>query len=390
MQREALCRFRMKSRVTTGLVCLSLILLPTASLAVIVSDVPNPQQVYGGSVTDMANILSPETETTLNLLIDQLEQKNGTEIAVVTVPETQPSASPKEFATELFNTWHIGKAESDNGLLFLVSYGERRVEIEIGYGLEAILPDARVGKIIDTHVLPHFKQGDFDQGILAGTEAIVITLETSLGAEGESIVSGGKSAQPNSWWLWILGGGTALVGLLGANVIRRPYELEPEGYSPQGWAIPFQRLRCARCHGPLEPLSSKDVEDHLTDAQQVANRIGSMSFKGYRCPHCQAETTGQKVQIVGHQRAFSGYQLCPNCKTWTVERTNQVLTPATSYRIGKRLISDACLVCDYHHQEEQVIRQKAHHHAGFGGGSGSSGGGFGGGSSGGGGGGGSW
>ena len=76
----------------------------------------------------------------------------------MTVAQTSPSATPKDFTTELFNYWEIGKAESDNGILFLVSTSDRRVEIETGYGIEPILPDAKVGNIIDTKITPRFKQ----------------------------------------------------------------------------------------------------------------------------------------------------------------------------------------------------------------------------------------
>jgi uncharacterized protein len=76
----------------------------------------------------------------------------------------------------LFNHWGIGKADEDNGVLFLISIGDRRVEIETGYGIEPILPDAQVGQIIETNITPPFKQGDFDAGTLAGTKALVVQL----------------------------------------------------------------------------------------------------------------------------------------------------------------------------------------------------------------------
>jgi uncharacterized protein len=73
-------------------------------------------------------------------------------------------ATPKEYATELFNRWGVGKREADNGVLLLVSLGDRRVEIETGYGMEAILPDAVAGEILDTAVVPRFRAGDIPGG----------------------------------------------------------------------------------------------------------------------------------------------------------------------------------------------------------------------------------
>jgi uncharacterized protein len=165
--------------ILLGLSCLTVCAISIPGLTLEVQDVSNPQE-HGGWVTDMADILSDETEAQLNQIITELEATNGSEMAVVTVPETAPSASPKAFATELFNHWGIGKAEQDNGVLFLISVDDRRVEIETGYGIEAILPDAQVGQIIDTQITPRFQQGDFDGGTLAGTQAIADTLTETV------------------------------------------------------------------------------------------------------------------------------------------------------------------------------------------------------------------
>ncbi|QUY43486.1 YgcG family protein [Acaryochloris marina] len=148
----------------------------TPSRAIAPSDVPNPRQ-DNGWVMDMADLLSPDSEAKLNQMITALEETNGAEIAVVTVPNTKPSASPEAYTTKLFNTWGIGKKGLDNGVLFMVSKEDRRVEIETGYGLESILPDAQVGNIIQTQVTPQFKQGNFDGGILQGTQTIIRVLK---------------------------------------------------------------------------------------------------------------------------------------------------------------------------------------------------------------------
>ena len=150
---------------------------PLPSLAVTVQDVPNPRKVDRGWVTDTANILSPETKAILNQMISKLEAENGTEIAVVTVPDTAPSATPKQFATQLFKYWGIGKKGIDNGVLFLISKSDRRVEIETGYGIEKILPNARIGDIINEEIIPRFKQDDLTGGTLAGIQALVMALE---------------------------------------------------------------------------------------------------------------------------------------------------------------------------------------------------------------------
>ena len=171
-------QFSKKQIIGSSLLCFSAIAFPVTSQAITVQEVPNPRQVNNTWVTDKANILSDRTETQLNQMISDLEAKNGSEIAVVTVPDTKPSATPKAFATELFNFWGIGKKGKNNGVLLLISSGERRVQIETGSGIQSILPDAKSVGIIQTEITPRFKQQDFDGGTLAGTKALVNVLQT--------------------------------------------------------------------------------------------------------------------------------------------------------------------------------------------------------------------
>jgi len=170
--------FSNKQIISSSLLCFSAIAFPVTSQAITIQEVPNPRQVNNTWVTDKANILSDSTETQLNQIISDLEAKNGSEIAVVTVPDTKPSATPKAFATELFNFWGIGKEGKNNGVLLLISSGERRVQIETGSGIQTILPDAKAVGIIQTEITPRFKQQDFDGGTLAGTKALVNVLQT--------------------------------------------------------------------------------------------------------------------------------------------------------------------------------------------------------------------
>ncbi|MGY6530229.1 MAG: TPM domain-containing protein [Cyanobacterium sp.] len=174
---------------------LSLLLFPLVSYSLTPLDVPNPQATYRGWVTDMANILSENAKNTLNQQISDLETDKGVEIAIVTVDNTQTRATPKEFTTELFNHWGIGKEGMDNGILFLVSIGDRRVEIETGYGMEGILPDARVGDIIDTQIIPNFREGDYQKGILDGTRAIIEAINVSY--EFETLDTRSRIYSPN-------------------------------------------------------------------------------------------------------------------------------------------------------------------------------------------------
>ncbi len=122
-------------------------------------------------IVDQAGLLSAEQRTQVQAIIDRVEEKTGTELAVLTVASV-PGGTPKEFATEVFNSWGIGKKGADNGVLVMVSIGDRRVEIETGYGVESILTDGRIGQVLDNHVVPHFKGRRFGDGIVAGVGAL--------------------------------------------------------------------------------------------------------------------------------------------------------------------------------------------------------------------------
>lgn len=218
-------KFTFKRLIWISLLCLGLILFPVVSHALNVQDVPNPRQINNGWVTDMANILSDSTESQLNQMISGLEATNGTELAVVTVPETTPAASPKSFATELFNHWGIGKVGEDNGVLFLISVSDRRVEIETGYGVEPILPDAQVGNIIQNEITPKFKQGDFDGGVLAGTTALLSVLRGEsyeYSPKSDSAIPFLRMSGQERGLILLLGGVAAVLSTIG---YRKAYRM---------------------------------------------------------------------------------------------------------------------------------------------------------------------
>lgn len=164
-----------KPIVGAGIASLIVLCQSVSALAVTVQDIPNPRRMNSW-VADTADLLTPQTEAEINRTITALEAKNGSEIAIVTVATTKPAQSSKAFATELFNTWKIGKRGKNNGVLFLISKSDRRTEIETGTGLTALLPSSKVEIILTQTVTPQYKQGKFNEGTLAGTRAIAQAL----------------------------------------------------------------------------------------------------------------------------------------------------------------------------------------------------------------------
>ena len=147
------------------------VLLLAAGLAhapVSAQDLPAPT----GPVNDFAGILDPADERALQSEVEALERETTAEVAVVTVPSLG-GRSVEEYATALFNQWGIGQADRDNGVLVLVAVNEREMRIEVGYGLEGVLPDGLAGAVIRETFLPAFRDGDYPRGIRQGVARVV-------------------------------------------------------------------------------------------------------------------------------------------------------------------------------------------------------------------------
>jgi uncharacterized protein len=129
-----------------------------------------------GRVVDNAEILKPETRERIAALAKAHEDKTTDQIAVLTIP-TLGGESVEEFATRVFEAWKLGQKGKDNGVLVVVAPQDRKMRIEVGYGLEGTLPDVTASRIIRNVMTPAFKGGDFDRGIVDGVAAIVAQLE---------------------------------------------------------------------------------------------------------------------------------------------------------------------------------------------------------------------
>lgn len=152
----------------------SLILFVTLWVSPLWAQSPYPQ--VQGWVNDFAQALDAPTKTKLNALLAQVHQQTTAEIAVVVVETTAP-ATPKQYVTALYNQWGVGRRGADNGVMILLALGDRRVEIETGYGVEDSLPDGKVGEIIRTSMVPYFKRQQWGEGLLAGSQQIARILQ---------------------------------------------------------------------------------------------------------------------------------------------------------------------------------------------------------------------
>lgn len=125
-----------------------------------------------GRVVDDAKLLSPQVETQLTSKLENLEQTTGRQLVVVTLPSLQ-GYEIEDYGYQLGRAWGIGEKGKNSGVLLIVAPNERKVRIEVGYGLEPILTDALSSVIIQSAVLPKFREGDMEGGVVAGTDALV-------------------------------------------------------------------------------------------------------------------------------------------------------------------------------------------------------------------------
>ncbi len=119
-----------------------------------------------GWVNDFAGIMSASEIQSLENALDALEKETGVEFAVVTVETTAP-LTVFQYGVELFESWEIGKGSADNGLLVLLAVEDREIRVEVGYGLEPVLTDSRVGAILDDKAMPLFQDGNLAGGLSA-------------------------------------------------------------------------------------------------------------------------------------------------------------------------------------------------------------------------------
>jgi uncharacterized protein len=129
-----------------------------------------------GRVVDDAEILSSAAHSRLTIMMREHEQRTTNQIAVLTVPTIQ-GASIEEHALAVFENWKLGQRGKDNGVLVVIVPRDRRMRIEVGYGLEGTLTDLAAARIVRNIITPRFKENDFDRGVEEGVTAIVAQLE---------------------------------------------------------------------------------------------------------------------------------------------------------------------------------------------------------------------
>jgi uncharacterized protein len=324
-----------------------------------IASIPNPRVTDGTWVADVPGALRAETVARLNQSISESEKTHGIEMAVVVV-RSLDGLSIEEFAEQLFNQWGIGKKNRDNGLLFLWSTGDRKVRVEVGYGLEGVLPDSKAGAILDNYVIPRFKAGELDEGVIAGVDAVLSA------ARDEPVVlpaMGTESYEESNWLSLLPWLGAIPVGWGGIAGFRK-------------WRR-YRRRNCPQCQTRMAVLSDSDDDALLEKGQLAEERIGSVDYDVWKCPSCSHHFT------LRYAKWLSSYAKCPQCSNRTKSSVENVIRAATTSSSGSARVVEKCAFCSFAREYTKTLpRITQSSSSSSGGSSGSS---FGGGSSGGGG-----
>lgn len=148
-------------------VILALILI-LGVLPLTAAEFPRPE----GYVNDFAGVIDSASKGQMEGIIAAVERATGAEIAVAVVQSIEPYGSIEEYGVAIASEWGIGKEGEDNGILLLLAMKERMIRLDIGYGLEGVIPDGLAGQIIDDSVLPSLQAGDYGGGLLRGVQAV--------------------------------------------------------------------------------------------------------------------------------------------------------------------------------------------------------------------------
>jgi len=170
---------------------LAFIVLGTLAGLLTAQQLPKPV----GFVNDFANVIPQSAQQDITSICQELKQKTGAEIAVVTMSSIGDE-DYRDYANRLFSDWKIGERGKDNGVLVFNAVKERKIWIEVGYGLEEVLPDGLVGEIRDRYLIPHLKNGDYGSAHLTGAKAIASVIAKYYGVSltGEMNVPDARGA----------------------------------------------------------------------------------------------------------------------------------------------------------------------------------------------------
>jgi uncharacterized protein len=318
-------------------------LAATAGAALDPASIPSPRPQ--GWVVDQARLLSAEDIAALNALGDAVRQRDGAEMAIVTVGSTG-GAEPRAFATTLFNRWEIGDRVRNNGLLLFVAIGDRSAEIVLGDGIDSDAGVARSDRIMQEVIVPRFRRGDNAGAIVAGAracaaaffflpdtaapsaEVTAVESETPPPAQMPFPRPQGSIMPPVSEIILLvlvllLFGGMGAGGWLGLRLIQRR-----------------RSRRCRGCGKAMTKLGESEDDAFLEPGERKEEAVGSVDYDVWMCPGC-----GQ-VEKLRYGKWFTRYSRCAHCGAVTTNKSTKTLRAATTASGGLVEVHEHCAHCN--------------------------------------------
>ena len=151
---------------------------------------PAPRQYFN----DYAKVVSPGTAARLNQTLEDFERQTSSQVLVAIYPRMQSDSSIEDYTVRVAQSWRVGRQGTNNGAVLFVFIQDRKMFLQVGYGLEGALPDATAKQIIENEIKPRFKQGDYDGGLAAGVNAILAATRGEYRGTGRTVADRGHSS----------------------------------------------------------------------------------------------------------------------------------------------------------------------------------------------------
>jgi len=342
----------------------------SAQSAYTVSSVPNVHLTNAADyVTNPDGIISQAAKETINEKIASVESTSTAEIAVVLLSSIGDD-DIDDFGTRLFTQWGIGK-KNDNGLLFLLVNDKKTMIFRTRYGLEGVLPDVILSRVIRNDISPLLRNGDFDGGIIAGITKVCDYLKNPEAVR--EIMQQEKNAPAQTGkFLWVYLGISLITAVCFFYYLFSKTGLKTTNYkkylslnNQKGTVIVFavlfpvlmilfvlvyfivlKRLRtqpivCGQCGNKMQRLTKQPaLNAYLTPTQQTEENIGSIDYDVWHCAQCG------NTEALAFNNRMSKYTVCPNCQAkayYLVQ--DRIVKQASSFSQGQGERVYSCMNC---------------------------------------------
>ena len=293
-------------------------------------------------IVDLTGQVPEDAVAEINLMLTEVFEANNRELVVVVIDSTE-GRDPRSYGTQLFNQWGVGSAFKDNGVMILAALEDRAAEIIIGEGEDYDNQVRMAEKIMDTIIVPAFKEGDIGTALYEGTRACATRILGIAHLEAPRSLDRAKELknvprQKPKWslkreiiragsWPWVIG-----FGFLGLGGLI--------------WFRHFNRYRarpCLVCGSETVLLTEEQDDDFLDPPEQLEEHLGSVDYDVWACVHCD------EVVKIRYGKWFTRYSQCPQCRYKTRSKITRTIVQATTSHGGRVRVDEDCRNCPYHH-----------------------------------------